>query len=264
MGRTASSWGKIGIFYLIYYICLAAFWAVLLAIFFQTVDDNRPTYTGSDSLLKNKPGLGYQPMPDYESTLIHFHSSYPASYKIYTDYLSAYMKQYKPENKVRDTIYKDCGTEKVKAGEDPTKTVCTFKEDHLGPCIAKQDYGYNEAQPCIALKLNKVYGWKPSNNSDIKISCAGMYPADKDNIKSVTYFPGPGNGQEGASVGTIKSEFFPFLSQLGYLSPLVMVKFEKIEVATLIMVKCTAEWQGEDERETADVRFELLMQTKTS
>jgi len=263
MGRTAGSWGKIGIFYLIYYTCLAAFWAVLLAIFFQTVDDNRPTYTGSSSLLKDKPGLGYQPMPDYESTLIHFHSSYPATYKIYTDYLTAYLEQYKKKNQVGNTIYRTCRDgQMITDSDDKTKTVCSFEIERLEPCIAKQNYGYHEATPCVALKLNKVYGWKPENNSDVTIKCAGMYPADRDNIHEIQYFNGY-KRNVAESVGKIDNYYFPFLSQLGYVSPLVMVKFAKLSPSTLIMVKCDATWLGKDNaEESASVRFEVLMQTE--
>ena len=39
MGRTPKSWALIILFYTVYYICLAAFWAAMIMVFFQTIDD---------------------------------------------------------------------------------------------------------------------------------------------------------------------------------------------------------------------------------
>lgn len=48
--------GEIGLFYMIYYACLAGFFAAALAIFYQLVDDKVPNLYGADSLLKANPG----------------------------------------------------------------------------------------------------------------------------------------------------------------------------------------------------------------
>ena len=40
--RTPKSWALIFIFYVIYYSCLAAFWAGMLAIFLTTLSDDAP------------------------------------------------------------------------------------------------------------------------------------------------------------------------------------------------------------------------------
>ena len=40
--RTPKSWALITIFYIIYYSCLAAFWAGMLAIFLTTLQDDQP------------------------------------------------------------------------------------------------------------------------------------------------------------------------------------------------------------------------------
>lgn len=47
---------QIGIFYIIYYACLAGFWAAMMAVFYQTLDWNDPRLSGPDSLLKQNPG----------------------------------------------------------------------------------------------------------------------------------------------------------------------------------------------------------------
>lgn len=52
-------------FYLVFYICLAVFFAFLLYVFFFTLDDHRPKYT--DIVGKN-PGLGYRPVAENNAT----------------------------------------------------------------------------------------------------------------------------------------------------------------------------------------------------
>ncbi len=59
--RTPKSWALIFIFYVIYYSCLAGFWAAMLAIFFTTIDDHQPKWIGADSLIGISPGLGLSP-----------------------------------------------------------------------------------------------------------------------------------------------------------------------------------------------------------
>jgi len=47
---------KIGLFYLIFYSCLAGFFAIMLTGFFTTLSDNHPKQTGLFSLIKSNPG----------------------------------------------------------------------------------------------------------------------------------------------------------------------------------------------------------------
>lgn len=39
--------------------------------------------------------------------------------------------------------------------------VCVVNLDQFGPCSQANGYGYPKGKPCIFLKLNKIYGWKP-------------------------------------------------------------------------------------------------------
>merc|ERR1712198_632030 len=59
--RTPKSWALITVFYLIYYSCLAAFWAAMMQIFFQTLDWEKPKWQNSGSLIGVSPGLGMRP-----------------------------------------------------------------------------------------------------------------------------------------------------------------------------------------------------------
>lgn len=39
--------------------------------------------------------------------------------------------------------------------------VCVFNTDLFGECSRSNSYGYKANQPCIFLKLNKIFGWNP-------------------------------------------------------------------------------------------------------
>ncbi|RZC38210.1 sodium/potassium-transporting ATPase subunit beta-2 [Asbolus verrucosus] len=175
--NTKENIGKTLLFYLIFYAVLLGFFAVMLAVFYQTLDDIKPKRRGNDSLIGSNPGLGFRPMPpdsNVKSTLIWYNSSD----KGYTQYwqneldkfLSAYTDMEKSEN------IQNCDDidqpEKDKA--------CEFKlAENFAPCLHDYGYGFdsNLGGPCIFLKLNKVrtfcflllkitmtfqiFGWQP-------------------------------------------------------------------------------------------------------
>jgi sodium/potassium-transporting ATPase subunit beta len=57
LGRTGKSWAQIIVFYIIFYICLAAFWMACLAIFLKTIDPATPRYYGKDTIIGDSPGF---------------------------------------------------------------------------------------------------------------------------------------------------------------------------------------------------------------
>lgn len=59
MGRTGKSWFQIFIFYVIFYGVLAAFFAVLLVLFLQTLDPSQPKWQGSNGLIGDIPGRNH-------------------------------------------------------------------------------------------------------------------------------------------------------------------------------------------------------------
>lgn len=67
--------GRILLFYVIFYVALAAFAAGLFFLFDLTLKDERPKYVLEESLIGVNPGLGFRPMPpesSVESTLVWF------------------------------------------------------------------------------------------------------------------------------------------------------------------------------------------------
>jgi len=126
--------------------------------------------------------------------------------------------------------------------------VCRFNVDLLGGnCTWQKDYGYDEGQPCVLLRLNKIFNWRPETHDNsssefpddlnarynpdyVGITCRGRYPLDDENIGRVTYNPPQG----------FSKHFFPFLNQEGFRSPLVMVQFNNPANGILINIVCEA------------------------
>ncbi|CAH1781968.1 unnamed protein product [Owenia fusiformis] len=262
LGRNCMSWIQISLFYLVYYTLLAGFFGACLAIFFTTIDMNRPKYIGKDNILRDLPGMGYRPMPDFETTLIRFEQGKPSSYKLYTDHIQAFLDQYENERQVGEN-YVDCSNSER---TDPEK-VCRFEVRDLGAeCTWQKDFGYDEGKPCVLLKLNKIYDWVPEalsnpnitgdpgryREKDIMITCQGENPADDENIGPVKFWPASG----------MPFQFFPYRNQLGYRAPLVMAQFENPANGVVIQVRCMA-WANNIYHHRNDkmgsVHFELLV-----
>ena len=145
----------------------------------------------------------------------------------------------------------------------PSRSGCPFLPDLANhPC--GQNYGFDTGSPCILIKLNRVYNWKPSpyrslddirnglknnenkmiqfepkikNQNDltsgegqITIQCEGENASDKENLGGIDYWP-----RQGFPV-----EYYPYTNQKGYLSPFALVKFNKPSTGLVINIECIA------------------------
>jgi len=279
-GRTGSSWLKILIFYIIFYLCLAAFWALMLLIFYQTIDQRVPKWQLGESRIGENPGLGFRPRPkeeNVESTLIWFkHGGNQESWKHWSDNLYKFVEPYEKANEAsadRGAHIDQCENNKT-VGVDK---FCFFDVKKIdNNCTRGQDFGYQRGNPCVLIKLNRIYNWKPTpyENNDfeldkdipdavrqgyanrrsdiIYITCEGENAADKENIGPINYYP-----QQG-----IDFKYFPFTNQPGYLSPFVFVHFLKPTPGVLINIECKA-WAKNIKHDRMDregsVHFELLI-----
>ncbi|XP_058808798.1 sodium/potassium-transporting ATPase subunit beta-2-like [Phymastichus coffea] len=279
-GRTASSWGKIGLFYLSFYGVLAALVAICFCGFFQTIDPRKPTWTMERSIIGTNPGLGFRPLPpleNVESTLIWYKGTDRSNYEHWITSLEEFLHDYRtPGTKPgRGANIHNCDYDHAPAPGQ----VCAVDVKNWHPCTKENSYGYHKSQPCIFLKLNKIYGWRPEYYNDtanlpkkmpnslkdhiksiknpnerntIWISCEGENPADQENIGPVNIYPRRG----------FPGYYYPFENSEGYLSPLVAVHFERPRTGILINVECKA-WakniiHNRHER-LGSVHFELLI-----
>ncbi|KAF7989745.1 hypothetical protein HCN44_008419 [Aphidius gifuensis] len=282
MGRTASSWGKIGLFYLIFYGVLAALVAVCFWGFFQTLDPRIPKWQLERSIIGTNPGLGFRPMPpaeNVESTLIWFKGSDRDNYKYWVNSLVKFLEEYKKPGSTpgRGANIKDCDYTRLPGPGQ----VCVVDTRGLGTCTEEDFFGYHKSSPCVFLKLNKIYGWKPeffntteslpdkmptslkSHINSLKasnpralntiwVSCEGENPADQENIGPIKYMPYQG----------FPGFYYPYENSEGYLSPLVAVQFERPRTGILINIECKA-WakniRHNRHEKVGSVHFEILV-----
>lgn len=284
MGRTPKSWGLILLFYLIYYICLAGFWALMMFIFFTTIEEHAPKWTGSDGLIGTSPGLGLRPaQPDesIDSSMIIFNrdlalsTQYTHGYETWSDQIDEFLN--------RDYGHKLNTTRTCKVGENNTRNdkACRFDIAVLGQCSGREKpedrhYGYDKGQPCLYFKLNRIYGVanepykenelpedmpdrlkdhiKTQKNKDLVwVDCHGEDPADVEAMGRIEYFPQHRGFQ---------SQYFPYLNRRPYESPVVAVKFHNPQVGQLLHIECRA-WAKNIEysrkHRRGMVRFELFI-----
>ncbi|KAJ8680596.1 hypothetical protein QAD02_016383 [Eretmocerus hayati] len=282
MGRTGSSWGKILLFYLIFYTVLSIFFGGMLAIFYQTLDPNHPKWTLEGSVIGTNPGLGFRPMPpesNVDSTLIWYKASDEGNFRHWTQALDAFLEDYNKTGKgAKDQEHRvpcDYGR------PAPPGKVCDVTVSEWHPCTKANFYNYRKGAPCIFLKLNKIFDWIPEYFNDtsklpdniptdlrnhiankkmqdrdtVWVSCGGENPADVENIGPIQYIPRRG----------FPGFYFPFRNQPGYLSPLVAVFFEKPQPHVLINIECKA-WAHNIHHDRFErrgsVHFELMVDPK--
>jgi len=206
MGRSGESWLKIGLFYLIFYGFLAAFFSAMLTVFLKTLND--PEDGGAPKLtqfIENKPGLSYAKIAKSlagirdPKTDVNLTSSLVTSYNTtVTDILTKYSS--------KDV----CGDS---AEGMPKDKECSFNTTLLGDCGLKggPDYGINVRKPCVYVRMNKVFGWVPKPTAGagnfLKLDCGSA-----DGVKVMPV---------GFHIGS-----FPFRGQKGYELPIVAVQID--------------------------------------
>ncbi|KAK0160097.1 hypothetical protein PV328_007539 [Microctonus aethiopoides] len=266
LGRTGASWAKILLFYVIFYGVLCGFFGAMLTVFYQTLDHKAPKWQMEASLIGNNPGLGFRPMPpdsNVESTLIWYKASNKGNYEHWTSAIDEFLIQYQPpkpgstgtaaQAQAEHRVHCDYGK------PAPPGKSCNVDLQKFSPCTGEKAYMYPDYQPCIFLKLNKIFGWLPQFYNDtenlpdnmpndlknriktakmrspeelqtIWVSCEGENPADIENIGPIQYKPRSG----------FPGYFFPYANSPGYLSPLVAVWFESPKRNVLINIECKA------------------------
>ncbi|XP_047987641.1 sodium/potassium-transporting ATPase subunit beta-2-like [Leguminivora glycinivorella] len=257
-GRSLKGWGKLLLFYLIFYSSLVLLFAICMTTFHQQFINPRvPRLQQEYSIIGTSPGLGFRPLPpDVRSTLIWYKGTGYDSYKYWEDELKKFLSVYKQKGQTAgagQNIF-DCDWNRSPL---PGKVCDVDIRSGYEPCTEENHFSFHKSSPCIFLKLNKIYGWRPefyephelpadmpddlqqhirglssANNHTnmIWISCQGETPADRENIGPVQYLPYRG----------FPGYFYPYENAEGYLSPLVALYLKRPRTGIVINIECRA------------------------
>lgn len=204
IGRTASSWALIFLFYLVFYGFLAGMFTLTMWVMLQTLDDHTPKYRDRVA----NPGLMIRP----RSLDIAFNRSIPQQYSMYVQHLESFLQVY--NDSLQDA--NDLCQEGVYFEQDnlDEKKVCQFRRSLLRQCSGLGDttFGYSEGNPCILVKMNRVIGLMP--RGDPHIACA----VKGEGTLQMQLYP---------DEGKIDKSYFPYYGKKlhkNYVQPLVAVK----------------------------------------
>ncbi|CAK6952271.1 sodium/potassium-transporting ATPase subunit beta-3a [Scomber scombrus] len=236
MGRTASSWALILLFYFVFYCFLAGMFALTMWVMLLTLDDNVPKYRDRVPT----PGLVIRP----HSLDITFNKSDPLKYSQYVQHLESFLQSY---NDTEQEKNEDCPPGDYfmqDNSEEQVKKTCRFKRSLLSFCSGLYDvnFGYSEGKPCVLLKMNRIIGLMP--RGDPYINCT----VKRDNPVQMQYFP---------SEGRFDKMYFPYYGKKAhenYVQPLVAVKLHlsKEDYNKELPVECRVEGsdlRNNDERD---------------
>ncbi|TNN72464.1 Sodium/potassium-transporting ATPase subunit beta-2 [Liparis tanakae] len=233
LGRTASSWGLILLFYLVFYIFLAGLFTLTMYVMLQTLDDHKPTW--QDRL--TTPGMVIRPKAD-EYYEIVYDIGKTETWDMYAQALDKFMAPY--NNSVQVEKNNACTPDQNFVQEDSPdvknnpKRSCQFNRTILEDCsgIGDRYYGYQDGKPCIIIKLNRVIGMIPGVNGEAPFVTCGPKREDSDKIGEMVYFP---------PNGTFNLMYYPYYgkkAQVNYSQPLVAVKFLNITTNQDVNIEC--------------------------
>ncbi|KAJ8357878.1 hypothetical protein SKAU_G00206720 [Synaphobranchus kaupii] len=159
IGRTASSWALIFLFYVVFYGFLAGMFTLTMWVMLQTLDDNTPKYRDRVS----NPGLVIRP----KSMDITFNRSDPLKYRQYVEHLESFLQPFNDTEQENNDLC--MYGEYTVQDEAEVKKVCQFKRSFLGECAGLTDpsFGYAEGKPCVLVKMNRIIGLKPTGDPHI-------------------------------------------------------------------------------------------------
>jgi sodium/potassium-transporting ATPase subunit beta len=281
-GRDGLSWARIGLFYACFYMTIAGIFCTMLAIFMAIIDKREPTYYNEFSVMWHQkvdnyhvgvsPGLGFRPQKDPITSLIRVKSSeknesHPHSYMHYVRLIDEFLSTYLVIDKRGEQIINcDFGLDPAYLDQQfSMNKVCRFEiVEMFGPdnmCTQTRNYEYDKSKPCVLLKLNKIYNWRPepygpndklpkelmpyeqmvrANPRNVFVLCSGENQVDLDFTGDITYYSLTPDGSGKGPLGFIPFYYFPFKNQDGYRSPLVFAYFSNITTNVLVNVMCKA------------------------
>ncbi|XP_072552462.1 sodium/potassium-transporting ATPase subunit beta-2a [Salminus brasiliensis] len=232
LGRTASSWGLVLLFYLVFYTFLAGMFCLTMYVMLLTLDDYKPTWQDRLAI----PGLMIRPKGLSMEILYNMRNT--ESWDVYVQALDNFLAPYNNSQQVMNNdvcapgqffVQEDSG-----AVRNNPKRSCQFNRTTLGSCdgLTDRTYGYRDGKPCVLIKLNRVIGMLPGKDGQSPSVICGAKKEDSEFLGDVEYFP---------PNGTFNLMYYPYYgkrAQVNYSQPLVAVKFMNLTLNVDVNVEC--------------------------
>ncbi|XP_073481738.1 sodium/potassium-transporting ATPase subunit beta-3 [Aquarana catesbeiana] len=250
LGRTASSWALILLFYLVFYGFLAGLFTLTMWVMLQTLDDNVPKYRDRVS----SPGLMISPKS--AGLELTFNKNERTTYDDFVKALHTFLTPYNDSLQASNVQCPPGHYFEQEAEEK--KLSCQFNRSSLGPCAGLEEnkfFGYDEGSPCVIVKMNRVIGLKPLGNP--KINCTSRV----EDV-SLQYYP---------EYGKLDLMYFPYYGKkihMQYVQPLVAVKIipSNTTGSSEILLECkiygSPNLKNEDDRDKFLGRVNFRVQIK--
>ncbi|XP_043462812.1 sodium/potassium-transporting ATPase subunit beta-1-like [Leptopilina heterotoma] len=279
-GHTKYEWGRTGLFYLVFFSVLAAFFAICMKGLLATLNEDKPRWILENSIIGTSPGMGFRPISNdlKDEMVISYDTKNSSDINIWIQKLDLFLSSYH-----NSSLLLDDGRNQQICNYDALphqNKVCMFDVDTLGPCSYGQGYGFATGKPCVFLKLNKIFSWIPKlyddpqklptkmperlkqhiQNTDINkmkniwVSCKSLnQPGNSTLNEIIDYYP---------KIQGFPGYFYPYENQPGYLSPLIAVQFTNFRKNAVIEIECQAWAKNIKDEDDADgkayrVRFSL-------
>uniref|UniRef100_A0A8C5PFE0 Sodium/potassium-transporting ATPase subunit beta n=1 Tax=Leptobrachium leishanense TaxID=445787 RepID=A0A8C5PFE0_9ANUR len=236
LGRTASSWALILLFYLVFYGFLAGLFTLTMWVMLQTLDDSVPKYRDRVS----SPGLMISPKS--AGLEIPFKQSDARTYDLYVKALHTFLVPYNDSKQLKNEA---CAPGLYFMQDQPVeKKSCRFNRTSLGPCSGIEDpmFGYSTGSPCVIIKMNRIIGLLPQGNP--KINCTSK----RDDV-ALQYYP------ENGKLDLMYYPYYGKKTHVNYVQPLVAVKITPSNTNSTepIVLECkihgSPNLRNEDERD---------------
>ncbi|XP_054852713.1 protein ATP1B4 [Eublepharis macularius] len=227
LGRTAHSWGRIFLFYLVFYLFLAGMFAACLYGLVLTLSPYTPKYRDRVS----PPGVMIRPHVKHGFS-ISLNMSDPKSWQPYVENLQQFLEAYNDSvQESKNTVCTPGNYFIQDTGESTMKHACQFKRSLLKNCSGLEDetFGYSLGHPCILLKINRIIGYRPGYGTPVTVECKAQKGNESD-IQAVDFYPNT----------TFDPMYFPYYGKsthVNYTSPLVAIQFTVIK-NQLIPIQC--------------------------
>ncbi|XP_002133544.3 sodium/potassium-transporting ATPase subunit beta-1-like isoform X1 [Drosophila pseudoobscura] len=253
LGRTPKTWAQFMVFYAIFYAFLASLFWICIQVLLDGISMTEPKLQLERSLIGANPGLTVRPQLIHVEgpMVIAIDSKNPSNNDNWIELIDDFLNAY--DNTTVDR--KNCEFGDIQRPSD----VCLVDMESFEGCSKANSYGYKTNEPCVFIKLNRIFGWKPETydmpleempedlqahinetiyeeRKQIWLSCKASQVGalaqghNKDNFDNISYSHGRG----------FPAYYYPYLNQPGYLSPLIPVQFKSLPQGQVLDVECRA------------------------